>query len=70
MPVNDPGWFDGLPENVTEAGYGDLPEEISGATEIVHGPVINYESPTSRHNRIRVGWPTPWKPRDHRLARP
>ena len=52
MPMSRPGWFDGFPENVTEAEYRDLPEEISRTIEIVHGHVLKCESPTPRHNRI------------------
>jgi len=52
MPMSRPGWFDAFPENVTEAEYRDLPEEISRAIEIVHGHVLKCESPTPRHNRI------------------
>jgi Uma2 family endonuclease len=52
MPMSSPGWFDGFPENVTEAEYRDLSEEISRTIEIVHGHVLKCESPTPRHNRI------------------
>jgi Uma2 family endonuclease len=52
MPMSSPGWFDDLPEYLTEADYRDLPEEISSTIEIVHGHVIKCESPTPRHNRI------------------
>jgi Uma2 family endonuclease len=46
------GWFDDLPEYLTEADYRDLSEEIARTIEIVHGHVIKCESPTPRHNRI------------------
>src|SRR5215469_2304318 len=52
MPMSSPGWFDDLPEYLTEADYRDLSEEISRTIEIVHGHVIKCESPTPRHNRI------------------
>ena len=52
MPMSSPGWFDDLPEYMTEAEYRDLSEEISRTIEIVHGHVIKCESPTPRHNRI------------------
>jgi hypothetical protein len=52
MPMRSPGWFDDFPENVTEAEYRGLPEEISRTIEIVHGHVIKCESPAPRHNRI------------------
>ena len=52
MPMRSPGWFDEFPENVTEAEYRDLPEEIARTIEIVHGHVIKCESPAPRHNRI------------------
>ena len=52
MPVSSPGWFNDLPEYMTEAEYRDLSEEISRAIEIVHGHVIRCESPVPRHNRI------------------
>jgi Uma2 family endonuclease len=52
MPMSSPGWFDDLPEYLTEADYRDLLEEISSTIEIVHGHVIKCESPTPRHNRI------------------
>jgi hypothetical protein len=52
MPVSSPGWFNDLPEHMTEAEYRDLSEEISRAIEIVHGHVIRRESPVPRHNRI------------------
>jgi Uma2 family endonuclease len=50
--VSSPPWFDGLPENMTEAEYRALSEEISRTIEIVHGHVIKCESPTPRHNLI------------------
>jgi Uma2 family endonuclease len=50
--MRSPGWFDDFPENVTEAEYRDLPEEIARTIEIVHGHVIKCESPVPRHNRI------------------
>jgi Uma2 family endonuclease len=52
MPMTSPGWFDDLPEYLTEADYRDLPEEISRTIEIVHGHVIKCESPVPRRNRI------------------
>ena len=51
-PMSSPGWFNDLPEYMTEAEYRDLSEEISRAIEIVHGYVIRCESPVPRHNRI------------------
>jgi hypothetical protein len=52
MPPSSPGWFDELPESMTEAEYRSLSEEISRTIEIVHGHVIKCESPTPRPNRI------------------
>jgi Uma2 family endonuclease len=52
MPVSSPPWFDGFPENMTEAEYRELSEEISRAIEIVHGHVIKCESPSPQHNLI------------------
>lgn len=52
MRMNSPGWFDDLPEYMTEAEYSELSEEISRTIEIVHGHVIKCESPVPRHNRI------------------
>jgi len=52
MPMSSPGWFESFPENLTEAEYRDLSEDISRTIEIVHGHVIKCESPTPRHNRI------------------
>jgi Uma2 family endonuclease len=52
LNMSRPGWLDALPENMTEADYRALPEEISRAIEIVHGHVIRCESPVTRHNRI------------------
>jgi hypothetical protein len=37
MPMSSPGWFNDLPEYMTEVEYRDLPEEISRTIEIVHG---------------------------------
>ena len=34
MPMSSPGWFNDLPEYMTEAEYRDLSEEISRAIEI------------------------------------
>jgi hypothetical protein len=53
IPMNSPGWFDDLPEYVTEAEYRELSEQISRIIEIVHGHVITCESPVPRHNRMR-----------------
>jgi Uma2 family endonuclease len=50
--MSRPGWFDELPESMTEAEYRELREEISRTIEIVHGHVIKCESPVPRHNRI------------------
>jgi Uma2 family endonuclease len=50
--MSGPGWFDDLPEFMTEAEYRELPEEISRAIEIVHGHVIKCESPVPRRGRI------------------
>ena len=52
IPMNSPGWFDDLPESMTEAEYRELSEEVSRTIEIVHGHVIKCESPVPRHNRI------------------
>lgn len=52
IPMSSPGWFDDLPEYMTEAEYRDLSEKVSRTIEIVHGHVIRCESPTPRHNRI------------------
>jgi Uma2 family endonuclease len=52
MPMSSPGWFDELPESMTEAEYRALTEEVSRTIEVVHGHVIKCESPTPRHNRI------------------
>lgn len=52
MPMSSPGWYDKLPEVLTEAEYRDLSEEISRTIEVVHGHVIKCESPTRRHQRI------------------
>lgn len=52
MPMSSPGWYDELPEFLTEAEYRDLSEEISRTIEVVHGHVIKCESPTRRHQRI------------------
>jgi len=48
MPMSSPGWFESFPENLTEAEYRDLSEDISRTIEIVHGHVIKCESPTPR----------------------
>jgi Uma2 family endonuclease len=50
--MSRPGWFDELPESMTEAEYRDLPEDIARTVEVVYGHVIKCESPTPRHNRI------------------
>jgi hypothetical protein len=52
MPMNSPGWFDDLPEYMTEAEYRELSEEISRTIEIVHGHVTKCEWPVPGHNRI------------------
>jgi Uma2 family endonuclease len=52
IPMSTPGWFDDLPEYMTEAEYRELSEKVSRTIEIVHGHVIRCESPTPRHNRI------------------
>jgi Uma2 family endonuclease len=52
MPMSNPGWFDELPEYMSEADYRDLSEDISRTIEIVHGHIIKCESPTPRHNRV------------------
>jgi Uma2 family endonuclease len=52
IPMTTPGWFDELPEYMTEAEYLELSEKVSRTIEIVHGHVIRCESPTPRHNRI------------------
>ena len=53
MPMSSPGWFNDLPEYMTEAEYRDLSEEISRAIEIVHGHVIRCESrrPSAQSDR-------------------
>ena len=50
--MSRPGWFDDLPDYLSEAEYRDLPEDIARTIEIVHGHVIRCESPVPRHNRI------------------
>ncbi len=50
--MSNPRWLDELPENMTEAEYHALAEEISRSVEIVHGHVIKRESPLPAHNRI------------------
>ena len=57
MPMSSPGWFDELPEYLTEADYRDLSEEISRTIEIVHGHVIKCESPTQLERPIRLTLP-------------
>jgi Uma2 family endonuclease len=52
IPMSTPGWFDDLPEYMTEAEYRELSEKVARTIEIVHGHVIRCESPTPRHNRI------------------
>ena len=52
IPMSRPGWFDDLPDYLSEAEYRDLPEDIARTIEIVHGHVIRCESPVPRHNRI------------------
>lgn len=52
IPMSRPGWFDELPESITEAEYGDLREEIARTIEVVHGHVIKCESPAPQHNLI------------------
>jgi Uma2 family endonuclease len=47
-----PPWFGDLPENMTEAEYRVLSENIARSIEIVHGHVIKCESPVPLHNRI------------------
>jgi Uma2 family endonuclease len=47
-----PGWFDELPESMSEAEYRELPEDIARTIEVVHGHVLKRESPIPRHNRI------------------
>ena len=46
IPMNSPGWFDDLPESMTEAEYRELSEEISRTIEIVHGHVIKSAPPS------------------------
>ena len=50
--VSTPAWLDALPENITEAEYRGLSEEVSRTIEIVPGHVIKRESPAPLHNRI------------------
>jgi hypothetical protein len=52
IPMSRPGWFDELPESMSEAEYRELPEDIARTIEVVHGHVIKCESPAPRHNRI------------------
>jgi hypothetical protein len=52
MSASNPRWPDELPENMTEADYRALTEDISRSVEIVHGHVIKRESPVPPHNRI------------------
>lgn len=52
IPMSRPGWFDDLPDYLSEAEYRDLPEDIARTIEVVHGHVIKCESPVPRHNRI------------------
>jgi hypothetical protein len=40
MPANGPRWPDELPENMAEAEYRALAEDISRSVEIAHGHVI------------------------------
>lgn len=43
MSASNPRWPDELPENMTEADYRALTEDISRSVEIVHGHVIMRE---------------------------
>jgi Uma2 family endonuclease len=52
IPMSRPGWFDELPESMSEAEYRELPQDIARTIEIVYGHVIKCESPAPRHNRI------------------
>jgi Uma2 family endonuclease len=52
IPMSRPGWFDELPESMSEAEYRELPEDIARTIEVVYGHVIKCESPAPRHNRI------------------
>jgi Uma2 family endonuclease len=42
----------GLPNIMTEAEYGGLPEEVARRVEVVHGYVIVCESPTPQHQQV------------------
>jgi Uma2 family endonuclease len=50
--AKSPTWYGDLPENMTEAEYTALSEDIARSIEIVHGHVIKCESPVPLHNRI------------------
>jgi Uma2 family endonuclease len=52
IPMSRPGWFDELPESMSEAEYRELPQDIARTIEVVYGHVIKCESPAPRHNRI------------------
>lgn len=52
IPVTKPGWFDELPESMSEAEHRNLLEDVSRTIEVVYGHVIKCESPAPRHNRI------------------
>ena len=52
IPMSRPGWFDELPESMSEAEYHELPEDVARTIEVVYGHVIKCESPAPRHNRI------------------
>jgi Uma2 family endonuclease len=52
IPMSRPGWFDELPESMSEAEYRELPEDIARTIEVVYGHVLKCESPAPRHNRI------------------
>ena len=52
IPMSRPGWFDELPESMSEEEYRELPEDVARTIEVVYGHVIKCESPAPRHNRI------------------
>jgi Uma2 family endonuclease len=52
IPMSRPGWFDELPESMSEAEYRELPQDVARTIEVVYGHVIKCESPAPRHNRI------------------
>ena len=37
IPMSRPGWFDELPESMSEAEYHELPEDVARTIEVVYG---------------------------------